>query len=330
MPLRCTRSYWILAAGLGAAVTIVAGCGSSSPRAAGPGPADPAAASAAPTARSPAAPTTTVTTVPATTTTVAVQSGWTVVARTPTRIVTDERIVTEPDGAHVTLVRFHAGTYRLDLHLGSEDPPSEGLSIPAVAGDAVAQTERPALLGAFNGGFKTSSGSGGFEVDGQVVVPLVAGRASLVIDTNGTAHVGVWERGLPAPGEVVASVRQNLLPLIDGGVTSPHIGDLAAWGTTLGPGPAVARSAVGTDHSGDLVYAGSESALPADLAGALASAKVTEAMELDINPEWVQVDVASTPGGALTAALAGQSRPAVQYLDGWTRDFVAVLGTGAA
>jgi hypothetical protein len=67
------------------------------------------------------------------------------------------------------------------------------------------------------------------------------------------------------------------------------------------------------------------SAVPADLAYALASRGAQIAMELDINPEWVQLDVARTPGGPLTAAIPGQDRPATQYLEGWTRDFFTVL-----
>jgi hypothetical protein len=52
-------------------------------------------------------------------------------------------------------------------------------------------------------------------------------------------------------------------------------------------------------------------------------------MELDINPEWVQLDTARTPGGPITAAVPGQARPADQYLVGWTRDFIAVLAPPA-
>ena len=47
-------------------------------------------------------------------------------------------------------------------------------------------------------------------------------------------------------------------------------------------------------------------------------------MELDINPEWVQLDAAARPGGPLSAGVPGQHRPATQYLTGWTRDFIAV------
>ena len=64
---------------------------------------------------------------------------------------------------------------------------------------------------------------------------------------------------------------------------------------------------------------------PADLADALVSSRAVTAMELDINPEWVQADVAPRPGGTLTAALPGQIRSSNQYEVDWTRDFVAVL-----
>jgi hypothetical protein len=250
------------------------------------------------------------------------------VAETPSAIISDTRTVTTSAGRSVVLVRFRAGEYRLDLHLGSTDPPSAGLAIPAAAGDAISAAERPALVGAFNGGFKSDAGAGGVEVDGQLVTPLVTGDASLVIDSDGAVHVGVWGSSVPAPGEQVSSVRQNLRPLISAGTVSPLVGDVTAWGATLGGLTATARSAVGVDPTGDLVYAASMDCLPSDLAEAFGVAGVTNAMELDINPYWVQADVATSPGGVLQAAVPGQQRPADQYLLGWTRDFLAVVAAG--
>jgi len=253
------------------------------------------------------------------------QAGWTIVATSGNTIVSDTRSVTTATGDTVTLVRFRAGSYRLDLHLGGSDPPSAGSAVPASAGNAISQAERPQLLGAFNGGFKTSTGAGGFEVGGRVFTPLAAGAASLVIDAGGTVHVGVWGQDVPFAGEQVSSVRQNLRPLIYNGQPSPVLGDIAAWGATLGGVARVARSAVGLDSAGDLVYAGGMHILPVDLAEALGAAGVRDAMELDINPYWVQADVAAYPGGPLEAAVPGQERSAGQYLSGWTRDFIAVL-----
>jgi hypothetical protein len=66
-------------------------------------------------------------------------------------------------------------------------------------------------------------------------------------------------------------------------------------------------------------------ALPVDMAGALIGAGAVTGMELDINPEWVQLASAATPGGTLAPGISGQRRPGDQYQVGWTRDFVTVV-----
>jgi hypothetical protein len=240
-------------------------------------------------------------------------------------VAVDGRTVSEPDGNIVTLIRFRRSNTRFALHVGSTDPPAPLGSLPPGAGSAVSTTERPVLLAAFNGGFKSTAGAGGFEVAGMVLVPFVAGYASLVIGADGSASVGAWGAGVPAPGERVVSVRQNLPPLVIAGRPSPQIADVYAWGATLRGVAAVARSALGEDAAGNLIYAGSTTALPDDMAAALISGGSVSGMELDINPEWVQADVAPVAGGPLTAQVARQARPAGQYLTGWTRDFVTVL-----
>ena len=229
------------------------------------------------------------------------------------------------DGALVTVATF-LGPVRYVLHDGSEDPgPVAGLR----AGPAVTGTERKQLLAAFNGGFKLSAGVGGYMQEGHVLSRLLTGYASLVIDRSGQARIGVWGHGVPVPGEAVYSVRQNLMPLVLNGRPTAASADWGLWGATLGGGAYVARSAVGENAAGDLMFAASISAIPADLASVLASHGARIAMELDINPEWVQLDVASRPGGPLTAEVPGQNRPADQYLVGWTRDFVTVVAASA-
>jgi hypothetical protein len=250
------------------------------------------------------------------------------VARVNGAIAVDSETVTEPTGHTVTLYRFRAGQTHFGLHVGSNDPPRGTAVVSADSGSAVGPTETASLLAAFNGGFESTAGAGGFELNGQVLLPLQAGSASLVIDTDGTGHVGVWGQKLPAPHEQVTSVRQNLPPLVVGGQPSPNVADVAAWGATLGGGTSVARSALGEDGAGDLLFAAGMTSLPSDLAGALVSAGTTTAMELDINPEWVQLAVAPSPGGPLATGIPGQNRPANQYVAGWTRDFVTVLAAG--
>jgi hypothetical protein len=270
---------------------------------------------------------TTATSAPSTTTTTE-QPGWSVLSTDALGVAIDGRSFSLPDGAQVTVARFRAGRVTYDLHIGSQDPPTGQATLGPDAGPSVSAAEQPHLLACFNGGFKTDTGAGGVEVDGQTLVPLANGDASLVIDASGAGHVGVWGQGLPATGETVASVRQNLAPLVLGGQPSPQIDDVAAWGATLGGGNAVARSALGEDAHGDLLYAGSMSAVPADMAQALIDAGATVAMELDINPEWVQLDTAPSPGAPLVAGVPGQNRPANQCQVGWTRDFITVLAAG--
>ncbi len=231
-----------------------------------------------------------------------------------------------PDGAVVTLALFR-GPVVVRLHSGSADPGSAALS-KVRAGPAIRARERRRLLAAFNSGFLLSAGAGGYEQEGHVISPLRSGLASIVIDKSGSARIGVWGQGLPRPGEAVFSVRQNLTLLVRHGRPTAAAADWSLWGATLGGGELVARSALAENAAGQLIYAGSMSASPADLAAALVQAGARTAMELDINPEWVQLDVARAAGRRLRAAIPGQVRPADQYVVGWTRDFFTILAAG--
>ncbi len=227
------------------------------------------------------------------------------------------------DGSLVTVAVFR-GPVRYVLHNGSQDPGPAAAGLVR-AGPTVTGAERRQLLAAFNGGFKLAAGAGGYLQEGHVISPLRPGFASLVIDRSGRARIGVWGGGTPAPGEAVYSVRQNLQPLVLDGKPTAAAYDWGLWGATLGGGAYVARSALGQDAAGDLIYAASMSAVPADLAQVLARSGARIVMELDINPAWVQLDAAARPGGTLRAEVYGQYRPADQYLAGWSRDFITVL-----
>ncbi len=235
--------------------------------------------------------------------------------------VTFSQVITT-DGSLITIATFR-GPVQYALHNGSDDPGP--LAGPVKAGPKVTGTERERLLAAFNSGFKLDALAGGYEQEGRVVRALRGGLASLVIDTSGQATVGVWGSGLPVKGEAVYSVRQNLWALVANGKPTAESAKWWRWGGTLGHAEYVARSALGENAAGELMYAASMSATPADLAEALTGSGARSAMELDINPEWVQLDTASRPGGPLSPGVPGQHRPASQYLTGWTRDFITVL-----
>lgn len=229
------------------------------------------------------------------------------------------------DGSVLTVAVFR-GPVRYVLHNGSLDPGYAAAVHGVRAGPAVGRGERRGLLAAFNGGFKLGVGAGGYEQEGHVISPLLKGDASLVIDRSGRGRIAIWGEGAPSHGEAIYSVRQNLRPLVEHGRPAASAADWYVWGATLGGREDVARSALGEDAHGDLLFAGSISATPMDLARALVAKGARIAMELDINPEWVQLDVASRPGGPLRAAVQNQMRPADQFIEGWSRDFITVLG----
>ena len=229
------------------------------------------------------------------------------------------------DGSKITVAIFR-GPVTYVLHNGATDPGALAAEKGVKAGPAVGHGERRRLLAAFNGGFKLAVGAGGYEQEGKVISPLLKGYASLIIDRSGRAHIADWGYGAPAKGERVYSVRQNLPLLVSHGRPTATAANWWAWGGTVGGLEYVARSAVGQNAAGDLIYLASMSAVPADLAAALVEAGARIGMELDINPNWVQFDAASRPGGPLRAEVPGQWRPADQFLVGWDRDFITVLG----
>jgi hypothetical protein len=230
--------------------------------------------------------------------------------------------VTTADGSKVTVGTFH-GPVQFVLHNGSYEPGKQAGNV--VAGNKVTFPERSRLLAAFNGGFELKSHAGGYEQEGHVAWPLRPGMASLVIDQAGQARIGVWGQDVPLPGQPAYSVRQNLWLLVSNGQPTAESSMWSRWGGTVGGQEYVARSALGETATGQFMYAASMSTTPADLAQALAQSGAKVAMELDINPQWVQLDAAPVPGGPLRAEVPGQHRPASQYLTGWTRDFIAVL-----
>ena len=275
-------------------------------------------------------PTSTTSTVAPTTTTTLTpeQPGWTTLSTGPHGVAIDEQVFTQSDGVPVTVARFLRGNVSYNLHIGSQEPPTNGATLGPESGPAVSATEQPHLLACFNGGFKANAGVGGVETNGTVLLPLKAGEASLVIDTNGSAQIGVWGSTVPTPGESVASVRQNLPPLILNGQPAADVGTWQDWGYTLGNVPRVPRSALGEDAHGNVLYAAAGYSLPVDLSSALLRAGAVTAMQLDINPSTLQLDTAATPGAPLIARVPGQTRLADQCQVGWIRDFITVLSTG--
>ena len=224
----------------------------------------------------------------------------------------------------VTLMRFDQSLVRLALHAGSAEPEGGGWRY----GSDIGPREVHRVVAAVNGGFRLSYGSVGFMADGRVPVPLTAGLGSIVTYKDGVTEIGPWLEGVPAHGRAIESVLQDLRPLVDHGTAAATVETCAieCWGSTLGGGVAVARSALGAREDGQLVWAAGESLSPAALAHALIDAGAQQAVELDINPEWVAGYLYLHHGGPVAVPVVqGQAGIPGQLLAPYSRDFFTVL-----
>ncbi|HLI61429.1 MAG TPA: hypothetical protein VKV21_17365 [Solirubrobacteraceae bacterium] len=230
--------------------------------------------------------------------------------------------VAERDG--VTMLRFNQRVARLVLHAGSVDPGGGGWRY----GDAIVGAERRRLIAAFNAGFKLDTGAGGWRSGNRTAVPLMRGRASIVTYRNGFTDIGAWGQGVPSR-QPIASVRQNLYLLVSHGVAASSVGCIeTCWGATVGGVLSVARSALGIDAHGRLIYGAAASATPATLAQGLIDGGVRRAAELDINPDWVAAYLYRHPRRGpprYVPVIPGQYGVYGQFLLPYSRDFFAVI-----
>lgn len=194
-----------------------------------------------------------------------------------------------PDSAHTS---YLAGVMWIDptfvrgqLRPGYSDPGGTWH-----AADSLTPAEQDEVAAAFNAGFRLTNDSshGGYYSEGRTVLPLVNGAASLVLDNDGTATVGSWNEEVGMSSEV-ASVRQNLVMLVDNGMVNPTCGTggQAEWGATIGQAAYIDRSGFGVTASGAEVYVGGPALSVCTLGNILKDAGVVRGMELDINPDWI-------------------------------------------
>lgn len=224
----------------------------------------------------------------------------------------------------ITMLRFNQRAARLVLHAGSVDPGPG----PWRYGDAIRGSERHLLIAAFNSGFKLDTGAGGWRSGNRTAVPIAPGRASIVTYRNGFTDIGAWGRGVPSR-QPIASVRQNLYLLVAHGGAASTVGCIeTCWGATVGGVLSVARSALGNDAQGHLIYGAAESVTPATLARGLIEGGVRRAAELDINPDWVAAYLYHHPHHGpprYVPVIPGQYGVYGQFLLPYSRDFFAVL-----
>ncbi|MFF1819697.1 phosphodiester glycosidase family protein [Kribbella sp. NPDC058245] len=257
------------------------------------------------------------------------EGAWTVARRTASGKPLLWATWFRPDPAHLPVsvgaaVIPQSGT-RLVLMPGTREPvvgmsSANGYSVPAA--------DRSKLIATFNAGFKMKDSHGGWWTTGNAAVPLVDGRASVVIHRDGTAQVGVWGQNLRMSADVVA-VRQNLDPVIvDGkivdGLTANANG---RWGSVRSQFQYTWRSGLGTDAHGNLTYVAGNGLTLASLANAMHQAGIQQGMELDIHATMVSFDIEQPGRGGVISKrlLQSMNSPADRYLVDDQRDFFYVV-----
>ena len=260
------------------------------------------------------------------------EDGWTVVAEGRRGVYSDRKTVVV-DGISFTVARFRQRNVRFTWHAGSEDPPGFAASHPGY-GNAInfAGSEgTQGVLGVLNGAFKLDARAGGLRVADQVVAPFVLDYATAAIDADGRLTIFQGPAYAQPPGFTGVVFRQNLPYLVNQGALTDVVKqrEPGFWGGTIKGGVAQARTGLGLDMNGNVLYVATMGkCLPIQLARALVLAGARKAMELDINPYWPIMGMASTPlksaQGGFAFALPGAEHAPRVFITGWTRDFFVV------
>ena len=261
------------------------------------------------------------------------QAGWQVVSASSRGVMVDFRDVSE-GGAVFRVLRLRARTTLLRWHVGGIDPNLWAMA-PIDAAPRIDWTsEGPAgIVAVFNGGFKQSAHAGGAVVDGVVMISLVPGDMTIAIDRAGHWEMGVWgARNFPTTGFHPIAYRQNLTPMVLHGAPSAqaHSSSASVWGSPLNNNALTARTGLGVDARGNLLYVASMTGvLPIQLAQELVAAGALEAMQLDINPFWPIMGAPIRPvhntAGVVNVQLPNQQHSPTIYETGWQRDFFVAL-----
>lgn len=235
---------------------------------------------------------------------------------------TSIRPLAEYGSVVATAAVFDPSRLRAALFNGSEIP-GKG---PWKNGSRITKAALPALVAAFNGGFRLEHIKGGYVTEGRTVRGLRKNEATLAIGRDGRLALGVWGKDLTDDGSW-ASVRQNLPPVVMDGAVSVKKFPGTYWGDDFHRVTFTYRSAICTRRDGLLMYVAIGDVDIMLLGRALVVMGCLTAMQLDINGNWPQFD---TYGGfgqekRTPALLDRRMSNAARYLRRSTKDFIALF-----
>lgn len=241
----------------------------------------------------------------------------------------------DPDRPYARVLLVAMDTRQLDLGMqaGVEDPE------PLTGPPGLGRIPRDPLVyrrvaAAFNGAFKTEHGHYGMMVDKRVLLPPVAGSATVVVLSDGRAGFGTWGADHRIGGiagvndDDIVSFRQNLDPLVDRGQVNPTGRNL--WGFTLpGKGAQTERTALCVTTAGHLLYAWGDDLSATTLGKALQMAGCEYGLHLDMNPYhtgfiFTAIDDLAAKKFKSQLLSTAMSIPADRYIQYAPKDFFYV------
>ena len=224
--------------------------------------------------------------------------------------------------AYVTLFQVDMQKMRLGSVAGKSQPGGPvGMPGPGVVPSPIISSG--ALVAAFDGGFQYRDGQYGMIVGSTTYLPLKNDLATLVGYKDGRLALIDYQGQDLGPG--VAFVRQNCPMLVyNGQIASNDPANKKLWGRTLTSGIYTWRSGLGINKEGNLIFAVGNNLTPETLAAALKAGGAVNAMQLDINPNWVRFNIFDTLGNGQykSSTLIKEIRDGSQaYLHGYSKDF---------
>lgn len=225
----------------------------------------------------------------------------------------------------VTIAQLDMTKMNLGVVAGIKEPGGQvGNPGPGIVPKEIVDSNR--LVAAFDGGFQYRDGQYGMIVGDKTYLPLKNDLGTVVGYKNRT--VKIIDYVGQDLGKEVAFVRQNCPSLINNGQLGVEdVKNKKLWGRTFTSDIYTWRTGMGLTKNGNLLFAVGNNLTPATLAVALKMAGAENAIQLDINPNWVRFNIFSPLGNgkydskSLTHDLKDGS---VSYLTGNSKDFFYV------
>ena len=256
---------------------------------------------------------------------------WTPIASAggqPAMWATGIRPLKAAGGVVGTMVVIDQTHLRAGLFNGTEEPGGG----PWARGNKVPADLQPALLAAFNGGFRLEHIKGGYVTEGTTIKALKDGDATLAVNKDGSLHIGALGRDIKNDGSWL-SLRQNLRLIVDGGVSKVAEGIKLGvwWGADFGNKVYVNRSGVCEIADGRLAYVLIGKVDAEQFAQSMINIGCVKAMQLDINGTWPNFDFFTHgANGSITPHLVDDRMGTnlTRYLKGSRKEFIALFDTG--